>query len=56
MPTATPKKRERIKEETIQLRVKPEVKAAVQRLADQDGITVTALVTQLLMREIATRS
>lgn len=55
MPVATPKKRERIKESVIQVRVKPEVKAAAQRLADQDGITVTALVTQLLMRELAAR-
>lgn len=55
MPTATQKKRDRIKEETIQIRVKPEVKEAVQALAERDGITVTALVTQLLMRELASK-
>lgn len=39
----------------IQIRVRPEIKAQIERLAEQDGITVTALVTQLLMRAIAAK-
>lgn len=55
MPLATPKKGDRNKEAVIQVRVEPRLKAAATELAEQDGITVTALITQLLMREMKAR-
>ena len=55
MPTATPKKRERIKEEVIQIRTTKELKAKIEALAKRDGISRTAFVTQLLMRAVEER-
>ena len=52
---ATQKEGARNKESVIQIRVTPELKAAAERSARADGITVTSLVTQLLMREISAR-
>jgi antitoxin component of RelBE/YafQ-DinJ toxin-antitoxin module len=42
----------RTKQAVIQIRVLPEVKSDVEHLAKAHGITVTALVTRLIRREI----